>query len=211
VFVSQGAVKMTCNELVYALVNELTVEQNIKFASSCINRVKHFLKIFVNKAPFIIAYFKEAIPENNIENKLREILDRIFIEPFNIENDEIDKDIEFLEKLLVDDDEVDSSTEKQLFFYSVIIIIHILEYIKEKDEKYIDLCSDAMVEIINQVKSAEYWTKHPECSDDELYEYVDKMIKDEVKRETEIIEMIKIGNEKTLKNCIDSSAIEYNV
>ena len=202
---------MKCNELVYNLVNDLNIEQNIKFASSCINRVKHFLKIFVNKDPFIIEYFKEIIPENNIENKLNEILNRIFIEPFNIKNDEINKIWIFLEKLLVDDDDVDSSTEKQLFFYSVLIIIHILEYIKEKDKKCIDLCSDEMVEIINQGKSAEYWKKYPECSDDELEEYVDIMIEDEIKREIEIIKIVKTGNEKMLNEYIKNNEIEYNV
>ena len=97
-----------------------------------------------------------------------------------------------------------------MFSYSVIIIIHILEYIKEKDKKYIDLCSDAMVEIINQGKSAEYWTKYPECSDDELYEYVDTMIGGEVKREIEIIKIVKTGNEKMLNEYIKSNEIEYH-
>jgi hypothetical protein len=200
---------MKCNECVYDLVNELTIEQNIKFVFSCINRVKHFLKIFVNKDRFIIEYFKEIIPENNIENKLDEILNRIFIEPFNIKNDEIDKNIEFLEKLLVDDDDVDSSTVKQLFSYSVIIIIHILKYIKENDKKYIYLCSDAMVEIINQGKSAEYHKKYPECSNDKLMEYADIMIEDEIKME--IIKIVKTGNEKMLNEYIKNNKIEYNV
>jgi hypothetical protein len=115
-----------------------------------------------------------------------------------------------MEKLLLDDD-IESGIEKQIFFHYVVIIIHILEYIKENKNEYIELCSDGMVEIINQVKSDEYYKNNEKCTDEELERYTDLMIDEEVKKEIEIIKIIKSGNKEMLNEYIENNKIEYNV
>jgi alpha-N-acetylglucosamine transferase len=100
-----------------------------------------------------------------------------------MKNNEIDKTINFLETMLLDDDDYGSETEKTIFSYYVIIIIHTLEFFKENESKYINMCSDCMIEIINQAKFDEYNSQNKNCSEKELTEYVDEMIDEEVKKE----------------------------
>jgi hypothetical protein len=117
-----------------------------------------------------------------------------------------------LKKLLLDDD-IESGMEKQLFFHYILILIHILEYINDNNNKYIEFCSDNMVEIINQVKSEEYELKNnltgSYIADEEMAKYIDDYIDIEIKIEIEIIEKIKNGNNEILNEYIENNKIEY--
>jgi hypothetical protein len=198
---------MDCNKIVYDLINSLNVEHNIMFALTCINRLEHLLPLFINSETYI-KYLNKIISKNNIVNKLTEIKTKT---SFNqMETNEINKSIKLLDKLLLDDD-IESGIEKQIFFNYILIIIHILEYINENKKEYIELCSDNVVGIINQVKSNEYYTQNENCTDEELDKYVDLMIEKEIGIEIEIIKIIKNGNNQMLDNYIINNKIEYEI
>ena len=198
--------------MVYDTIKSLNPEQNIIFALSCINRIKQLPQLFINSYTYGIEYLDKIIPKNTIENILNETLDKIIGK--NIKKAEINKNIELLDKLLLDDD-IENRIEKQLFSHYVIILIHILEYINEHNNKYIELCSDNMVEIINQIKGEKYELENNLVGyiyivDDKYDEYVDRFIDEEIKIEMEIIERIKGGNTEMLDEYIENKKIEYN-
>ena len=199
---------MDDNKKVYDLINGLDVEQNILFALSCINRIKHLPQLFINTEKYAMEYLDKIIPKEIIESTLTEIIDKVH---FNkIQSTEIDKTIELLEELLLDDD-IESCVLKQLFSYYVLIIINILKYIKENKNEYIELCSDDIREIINQAKSDEYCKKNNKCTDKELNKHIELIIDEEVKKEIEIIKIIKDGNKELLNEYIKNNKIEYNI
>jgi hypothetical protein len=200
---------MSCNDKVYDLIETLNNKQNKKFCLTCLYRLKHLLELFIKSDSFAAKYLDKIIPLNTIENELDKIIDKIYLN--QIQNNDIDKNIYFLEKMLLDDDDYGNETEKAIFSYYVIILIHILEYIRENDNKYIKLCSDDMVEIINQAKFMEYHTKNTNCSDEEMEKYVDLIIDEEVEKEIKIIEIIQNGTDETLEKYIEKNKIEYNV
>jgi hypothetical protein len=203
---------MKCNEIVYDLINGLSFEQNIMFVLACINRLKHLPKVFINSETYGIKYLNEIIPKDKIENILNEIVNKIY---FNqIKTNEIDTDMEILEKLLLDDD-IENGIEKQLFFYYVVIIIHIFEYIKGNENKYIKLCSDNVIDIVDHIKFKEYEIKNNlgdnYIVDEKMEKYIEQFCDDEVKKEIEIIKIIKGGDKKILNEYTKNNKIEYDV
>jgi hypothetical protein len=201
---------MNCNKTIYDNIKELTMEQNICFSLSCLNRLKHLIKLFINSDTYGINYLNKIIPKETIENILNDIIKKLYNKPLNINKREIKKDIKTLEKMLLDDD-IESCTEKQIFFYYIVIIIHILEYILTGEYEYIELCSDASVEIINQTKGHELTKNNPQWTDEEFDKNLDIEIDKEVEKENEIIKIVKAGNEKILDEYIKNNKIEYNV
>jgi hypothetical protein len=199
-------VKMDENKIIYDLLNGLNIEQNIIFALNCINRTKHLPRLFINTEKYAMEYLDKIIPKDNIENTLNDIINKIYFN--NIQSNEIDKTIELLEELLLDD-EVENGTLKQLFSHYISLIIHTIQYIKGNESKYIRYCSDEVEEIVNQAKAAEYYTKNKGCTDGELNKYVKLMIKNELKKQIEIINIIKNGNRETLNEYTENNKTEY--
>ncbi|MDR1316670.1 MAG: hypothetical protein LBK13_07335 [Spirochaetales bacterium] len=203
---------MNSNKIIYDSINGLSFEQNIMFALACINRLKHLPQVFINSETYGIEYLNGIIPKDKIENILNEIINKIYYNQIKI--NEIDADMEILEKLLLDDD-IESGIEKQLFFCYVVIVIHILEYIKENKKEYIELCSDNMIEIVDYIKCKEYETKNNledyYILDEKMEKYLEQFCADEVKKEIEIIKIIKSGNKEMLNEYIKNNEIEYNV
>jgi len=195
---------MECNKIVYDNVKELTIEQNIAFSLSCLNRLSHLPQLFINSEDFGIEYLDKIIPKNTIENILNDSIRKLTKEPLNIKKVDLLKNIKLLEKMLLDDD-IESSTEKQIFFYYVLIIIHTFEYIYKKSIEHINLISDAMVEIINQTA----YKENPKLTDTEIIELVDIEIDKEVEKEIKILEIIKTGNNELLNEYIKNSRVEY--
>jgi hypothetical protein len=201
---------MGFNEEIKDLIKELTAEQNIIFALTCINRLKHLPQLFINSESYGIKHLDQIIPKNTIENILNEIINKLYNEPLKIKHNKLNKNIELLEKLLLDD-EIETGALKNIFFYYVIIIIHILSYIKNNKYDEIYWCSNAVLEILNQMEYERYNNEHKNCIDSEVLEYVDLMIKNEMGKEKQIIKIIKTGNKKILDEYIKDNKIEYNI
>jgi hypothetical protein len=202
--------KMDRNRKVYDLINDLDVYQNITFALTCVNRLRHLPKLFINSNCYGIEYLNKIIPKNTIENIIDEIVNEITSGEINTQ--EINEIRKLLDKMLLDDD-IENSIEKQLFFYYVVIIIHILEYIKDGKINYIELCSDAMVEIINEIEGKKYSSKMNlddyYIVDEKMRKYIDKSIDDEINKEIDIIKIIKDGSKETLNEYLKNNKIEY--
>jgi hypothetical protein len=197
------------NDEINELLKGLTFEQNIDFCFSCINRLRHLPQMFINSDNGGIDYLNEIIPKENIENVLNDIVNKISKILLNDNTVETDENIKFLEKLLIDD-EIYNSTEKNIFFYYIIIIIHLFEYIKERDCKSIYWCSNAILEILNQTKYDEYCKINKNGNDKEMEEYVDMEIDNEIKKQIEIIKLLKENDKNKLNNFIENNKIKYN-
>jgi hypothetical protein len=191
------------------LLKELTFEQNIVFGFSCINRLRDLPQVFINSDNEGIDYLNEIIPKESIETVLNDMANNISQQLLNDNTVEIDENIELLEKLLIDD-EIYNSTEKNIFFYYVIIIIHLFEYIKVKDCKSIYRCSNAMLEILNQTKHDEYCKINKNGNDKEMEEYVDMEIDNEIKKQIEIIKLLNENDKNNLNKFIENNKIKYN-
>jgi hypothetical protein len=201
---------MNFSKSIYDNIKELTMEQNIVFVLSCLNRLKHLLKLFTNSDTYGINYLDKIIPKETIEDMLNDIIKKLYNKPLDINKNEINNDIKILEKMLLDDD-IESCTVKQIFFYYIVIMIHTFEFILTKEHKYIELCSDAMMEIINQTKGNEFNKNNPQWTDEEFYKNVDMEIDKELEKEIEIIKIIRTGDKKILDEYIENNKLEYNV
>jgi hypothetical protein len=168
---------------IYDSISSLSFEQDIIFALACISRLNHLPQLFINSNTYGIEYLNEIIPKEKIENILNEIINKIYYN--QIKTDEIDAEIEVLEKLLLDDD-IESGVEKQLFFCYVVIIIHTLEYMKEGKKEYITLCSGNMIEIVDNIGCKEYDIKNNNQNnhifDEKMEKYLEQFCAGEVKK-----------------------------
>jgi hypothetical protein len=191
------------------LLKELTFEQNINFGLSCINRLKHLPSVFINSDNEGINYLNEIVPKENIENILNNMVNKLSQIGLSDSMAEIYESIKLLEKLLIDD-EIYNSPEKNIFFYYVVIIIHLFEYIEEKDCKSIYWCSNAVLEILNQIKYDEYLKINKNGNDKEMEGYVDAEIDNEIKKQLEIIKILKEDDKNKLDNYIENNKIKYN-
>jgi hypothetical protein len=198
---------MGFNDKMDNLIKELTFEQNVAFALTCINRLKHLPCIFINSETYNI-YLNKIISKDKIENILNEIIGKINNKPLEIKHNEIEKKIKLLRKLMIDN-EIDSSVISQIFLYYIIIIAHTLEYIRSSNHKEIWHCSNAVVEIINQAEYEKYNKENKNCDDDKAISYVDLMIDNEIERQEHIIGLIKNGNIKTLDEYVKGNKIGY--
>jgi hypothetical protein len=200
---------MECNEKVYVLLKELSYEQNIRFATSCLERIKHLYPLFLDSNQYGVEYLiKEVMPKDEIEISINSAIDELKNVTLNTEKERIDKKLELFEKLLLDCD-IESSTESSIFFQIILTLINILEYIRDKDIDSVELCSDNVIELINQAKSNEYCENNQNASDEEACEYVDFLIDKEVEIQIEIIQKIK-NAEAILKYIVDNK-IEYKI
>jgi hypothetical protein len=75
----------------------------------------------------------------------------------------------------------------------------------------IELCFDAVVEIINQTKGHEFTKNNPQWTDEKFNENVDIEIDKELETENEIIKIIKNGKGEILDEYIKNFKMEYNV
>jgi hypothetical protein len=201
---------MDFNKLINKAVDELTFEQNIQFALSGINRVKPLTKLFLCSDLNGLKYLENFISIEEMETGINDIINYITNYPENIGQNNIYENITFLKKLLLDD-EIEAATEKQIFFWYVIIIIHILEYILHKNCKSIYWCSNAIIEIINQTKYDECKNNNSQWTDGEIVKYVDNEIDKEIGKEIEIIKIIKTGNKKLLEEYVINNMLEYKI
>jgi hypothetical protein len=201
---------MECNKKVYEILPELTYKQNIQFALSCLDRVKHLCPLFLNSNQYGIEYLiKEIMPRDAIELLINTTIQDLR-DPINIKKETITNKVELLESLLLDSEE-ENSTESAIFFQIIITMINTLEYIRDKDINSIGLCSDDIVELINQAKSNEYYINNPNASDEEISEYADLLIDKDVEIQIEIIKKIKNAEDTTeIDKYIENNKIEYN-
>ena len=192
------------------LINELSFEQNITFALTCINRLKQLPKIIINSGTYAIQYLEETqnISPNTIENILNEITDKINKETLDIKNDEIEEKMEMLEKLCVDTEE-DGSTEGTLFLNYLIILRHILLYIKDRNCEDIYWCSNNFIDIVDAMEYEKYYKGNENCDDKKIDKYIDLMTKNEMEKQRQIIKIIKEGHKKILVEYVEENKIEY--
>lgn len=179
---------MECNSKVYSLIKKITREQKIQFGIFSIRRVVGIYEQFEKSEDSEIV--NTEIPQGERYNLLISII------KYLQDNKEYDKDkikhyIDLLESLVTDDEDDGNSTGLTIAGYVITGTIAVLEFIQNDDVKRIFWCSDSIIEIMNQVKSEEYYSKYPDYSDDEIEKLVDASIDDEVKIEKEIITMIQ--------------------
>jgi hypothetical protein len=198
------------NNVMFAAINTLTFEQNIKFALSCINRVKPLTKLFLYSNLHGLKYLEKIVSVNDIETSINGILDNLMNNRTNILKNNARKNMAFLEKLLLDDD-IDATLEKQIFFNYIVIIMHTLEYIVDNDCKSIYWCSNAVIEIQDRIKHKECEKNNSQWTDKEISTYVDAEIDKEIEKELEIIQIIKNGNEELFEQCIKENILEYKM
>jgi hypothetical protein len=206
---------MECNEKVYKLLKEFSYEQNIQFALSCLERIRHIYPLFLNSNQYGIEYLiKEIMPKNEFEVLINSVIYELENNALNIEKEHIDKinkKLELLDELLLDDD-IESSAESSIFFQIILTIINILEYIQDKDIDSIELCSDNIIKLIGLAKSNEYYKDNQNASDEEVNKYVDFLIDKEIEVQIEIIQKIKTIEEKEKRHkYIENSKIEYKM
>ena len=199
------------NNEIKELVKDLTFEENLTFALTCINRVKHFPKYLLNSDTYAIQYIEEIhdIPRKNIIPILDEIVNKININPLEIKNNEIIEKIEVLDKLCVHSDE-DGSIENSLFLNYLIILHYTLMYIKEKKYENIYWCSNNTIEMVDTMEYNRFCKKNKSCNDKEIYDYLDIIGKNEVEKQKEIIETIK-RNQITLNEYIERNMIDFEI
>jgi hypothetical protein len=198
------------NDRIRGLINELTFEQNKNFCFSCINRLKHLPHLFINTDNEGMNYLNEIFLGKDIENIINDMVNKLSKIFLDDDIEEMDKNIKLFKRVLLDDEETYNSTEENIFFYYVNIIIHLFEYIKEKNCKSIYWCSNAIIEIISQIKYDEYCKINKNGKEKEALEYVDMEIEYEIDRQMEIIELLKENDEKKLNDYIENNRIEYN-
>ena len=75
------------------LVKELTFEENLNFALSCINRLKHLLQCILNSDTYALQYLEEIqnISRESIEKILNELSEEINSESLNISSKAINE------------------------------------------------------------------------------------------------------------------------
>jgi hypothetical protein len=193
-----------------SLINDLDYEQSITFALSCLFRQKHLPKLFIDSNTWGIEEINKIFPKNNIEDKLNEIINKVNLRQTN----EIDVDLEILDKYLLDFED-ENSIEYSLFFNYVCIIIYLLEYLKQNDIEKIEWCSNKIIESVDTIKTREYEIK---MNLEDCY-IVDKKMKNflkiftdaEEEKEIEIIKFIKSEDNEGLHGYIENNKIEYNL
>jgi vacuolar-type H+-ATPase subunit I/STV1 len=199
---------MEGDKIIYTELDKLTFDQKIIFGLSCIKRIIHLYTVFENSES--ITSLETPIPKDKIYDMLTvniEYISRIS-ENSKCDIKLLDRKIKLLETLLIDSEE-DNSIEAIILFQIVVIMIDLLEYIKEKDDEKVQYCTENMIELINQIKGDELLKKYPKKTDEEIDQLLDTLFEEEYEVESVIVEIIKNDVNK-LEEYIRENKIRYN-
>ena len=200
------------NSEIKKLVNELTFEENLNFALSCINRLKHLPHCIINSGTYALQYLEEVenISKEAIEKTLNELSEEVNNESLNISNKAINEKIKILDKLMVDTEE-DGSTAGGVFLNYLIIMQHILSYINEKTYENVYWCSTQLLEIIDAIEHEKYYIENESCVDKEASKFVDLILEKEMEKQKQIIKIIRKGSKKILNEYVERNFINFDI
>jgi hypothetical protein len=189
---------MNVNEKVYDSINNLTNTQKMHFGIFCAERIIELYKYFDEMVK--TENLKQLIPNENGYNILRNILN--YIENGINENEsyKINNYIKICASLMPDYDEYGGDYETIVAQYIGRAIGFLLEFYNTKDNKFINWCSDNIIEVINAVESYKYRKSNENINNEERRKYIEKCYEEEIKLELNFI--------KLLKNNIDKETME---
>lgn len=188
------------------LLSSLNHRQKIEFGAFCIKRVLDLYKKVDETEDLTIV--DSSIAKGHAFERLSNIFSFITKEK-DFDESKIKKLINLCEPLVLDIEEFfDNTTENEVSMLVAQGVDYLLRYLLHDDDKYIRYCFSNNVEILNQLKSDEYFQNNDD-DDDKLYNYLDPIFKEELRVQIKGLEFIKKEDLNSLDKLISQSKINY--
>lgn len=182
------------------IINDLSKENKIRFGSACVHRFKSLYKYFDND--YDISLSTPILSKGDGYSYLVDILYFIDEKLVVASKDEINLHIQKNDPLIVDLDLYGSSVDTYVANLVAQSVNFILEFGKTENNMKIYYCIDVFLEILNQIKSEDFYKKNPTATDFELVKYLDIIFANEIRIEESLVDYISRNDYKTVKNIV---------
>jgi hypothetical protein len=191
------------------LMSDLTFEQNMQFAVSCVNRIKCFTKLLLNVN--LEKYFEslaDIISKPKLRRKINTIIDDLNNYP--IENFDWQKHRDFFSHfnnfdffLSIDYVETAEDIKNDIVSNFSSVFRSVLDYIYWHDCMHLEgndiwcirRCSESLISIVEDNYKISKFGKYTE---NQYKEEIKEVVDSEIKKQITILKFIKEGNEKLL-------------
>jgi hypothetical protein len=182
---------MEVNKLVLENIKQLVFKQQMLFGLSCVDRCIEMYKLFDKMV--IEEKLEPLVPNNNGFEILNEILNEGYNLIDNIEIEDNDKIQQYVKQCyeLAPHDEDYGDIQTTIAQFAANSLAYSLKFYLEKDLKYLNWCSDSVIEIINIIESEKFYESNP---DDDAEKHLDICFEKEVKIQMEVIQTIFVLN-----------------
>ncbi|MDO6810691.1 hypothetical protein Q4603_18855 [Zobellia galactanivorans] len=198
---------MSLEDKVIEVLNELDEKQKKVFGIFCLERVIYLYKKIDETED--LSKVDSSIKKGEAFKLLESIFNQVKKEN-SIKN--IDELIDTCDLLILDTEELfDNTTENEVSSLVAQGVDYLLRFIKEKEPEYIEYCSSNNIEILNQLKSEEFYIKSgSKATDEEIMEYVEIIFEKEYKIQLQSLQLIKKGDFNLLEDLKNKSIIEWS-
>ncbi|WKX76204.1 hypothetical protein [Zobellia laminariae] len=198
---------MSLEDKVIEVLNELDEKQKKVFGIFCLERVIYLYKKIDETED--LSKVDSSIKKGEACKLLESIFNQVKKEN-SIKN--IDELIDTCDLLILDTEELfDNTTENEVSSLVAQGVDYLLRFIKEKEPEYIEYCSSNNIEILNQLKSEEFYIKSgSKATDEEIMEYVENIFEKEYKIQLQSLQLIKKGDFNLLEDLKNKSIIEWS-
>lgn len=190
-------------------INSLNNEQLTLFIISCIDRtINLYKKVDLTED---ISLANENIQKGKAYTAIIELLNKI--KKGNNSEVDIKSLLIQCEPLILDVEEIfENTTENEVASLVAQNIDYLLRYKLNNDKKYVFYCSSNNLEILNQLKSKEYYEDNlPDISESDFENYLEEIFDEELKNQIKTVEYIKSDSTKNLESLIQKTLIQWSI
>lgn len=186
------------------LLNSLNHNQKIEFGIFCVKRALDLYKKVDETEDLSIV--DPSIAKGKAFERLSNIFSFI-TQKTNLNNLKIKELISLCEPLILDIEEIFyNTTENEVSMLVAQGVDYLLRYLLQNDDKYIFYCSSNNIEILNQLKSDEYFQEQED--DEKLYDYLEPIFEKELIVQIKGLEYIKKEDLNSLDKLINHNKIQ---
>jgi len=198
---------MSKEDKVIELISELNNNQKKSFAIYCLERVINLYAKVDEKEDLSIV--DATIKKGEAFQKLQLIFNKI---KNSNQVDNIEELIAACDPLILDVEEVfDNTTENEVAVLVAQGVDYLLRYLQNEQNEYIEYCSSNNIEILNQLKSNQFYIQSNfKASDEEIMENVDTFLEQEYEIQIQMLELVLQEKDDEIEKLLADNIISWN-
>lgn len=153
---------MEINKIVYAELEKLNANKKMAFGIFCCERIIELYAVFDK---MIAENELESLAEHNDGTSIvvatLQFTKQLDMDNVVVTNEAVRNRINECVRLIPDDDDYDGGIETALGQLTAASVGYLLEYYLKRDEKFIQRTSNAVINVVNNIISDDYYNTHP--------------------------------------------------